>query len=173
VHINQVVKWELNLCLLNQAILVYSTNRSRISLQIDWQNTSKDRRRHRGILPVSNPQRLSEGNYYMQSEKSEGNITIEFDARIYSEQAVKSAIYDFNIAAQISLKGDDKEIILVILQSPVDSRSSIEQQIYKSVLDHQVRIDVEKEFGPIRKLILAQAFFPCENLDQIIDEMDL
>jgi len=81
----------------------------------------------------------------MQSEKFEGNITIEFDARIYSEQAVKSAIYDFNIAARISLKEDDKEIILVILQSPVDSRSSIEEQIYKSVLDHQVRIDVEKE----------------------------
>lgn len=62
VHINQVVKWELNLCLLNQAILVYSTSRSRISLQIDCQNTSKDRRRHRGILPVWNLQRLSEGN---------------------------------------------------------------------------------------------------------------
>lgn len=109
----------------------------------------------------------------MRSEKSNDNITIEFDAEVYSEQAVKSAIYDLDIAAQISISDHTKKTIHVKLQSPVGCGSLIEEKICRAVLDQQIRIDVQKEFGPYRKLILAQAFFPCENLDQILDEMDL
>jgi len=109
----------------------------------------------------------------MRSEKSEGNATIEFDAKIYSKQAVKSAIYDLDIAAHISSTSLNEKTIQVKLPPPVDCNSSLIEKICKAVLDHQIRIDVQKEFGPIRKLILAQAFFPCENLEQLLDEMDL
>lgn len=108
----------------------------------------------------------------MQSRESEGQI-IELDSGIYSEQAVKSAIYDLGLAALISIRGNDKKIIQIKILSTADSDPGLKEKIYKTILDHQVRIDVQKEFEPIRKLILAQAFFPCENLGQILHEMDL
>jgi His-Xaa-Ser system protein HxsD len=109
----------------------------------------------------------------MQSKEPDGHITIKLDADVYSEQAVKAAIYDLDLAALISLCGNKKKIIQIKIPSPADSDSALKAKIYKAILDHQVRIDVQKEFEPIRKLILAQAFFPCENLGQIMDEMDL
>lgn len=109
----------------------------------------------------------------MRHRKSDHNIIVEFDAEVYSEQAVKSAIYDLDIPTQISIRGQINRTIQVKVQSSMEGAAVIEKKICRAVLDHQIRIDVQKEFGPYRKLILAQAFFPCENLDQILDEMDL
>jgi len=109
----------------------------------------------------------------MQPDESGKNITFEFDAEIYSEQAVKLAIYDLDIVADIFITGNNRRVIQVKLQSQKDSNSSLKEKIYKAILDHQIRIDIEKETGPIRKLIIAQAFFPCENLDELLDSIEL
>ncbi len=107
----------------------------------------------------------------MQYRESPKSIIFEFDLEVYSAQAVKSAIYDLNMVADISIIGSDRRIIQVKLE-PQKNSSSLKKRIYEVVLDHQIRIDIEKETGPIRKLIVAQAFFPCENLDQLMDEIN-
>ena len=108
----------------------------------------------------------------MRSKKLDGDNIIDFDAGIYSEQAVKSAIYDLDIIAHISKNDNNTKIIQVKILASNDTISTLRQKIFKTVLDHQIRIDVEKESGTLKKLILAQAFFPCDNLDQLLDEID-
>ena len=109
----------------------------------------------------------------MQPDEPGKNIIFKFDSEIYSEQAVKSAIYDLDIAADISIADDNRRTIKVTLKSTKNINSSLEAKVYNAILDHQIRIDIQKESGPIRKLIIAQAFFPCENLDQLLDGIDL
>ena len=109
----------------------------------------------------------------MRTGAAGGNIIFEFDSEIYSEQAVKSAIHDLKIAAHLSLRGQEKKIIQVTIPLSETDRTNIETKVYKAILDHQIRIEVQKEYGPIRKLILAQAFFPCENLEEILDGLKL
>jgi len=94
-----------------------------------------------------------------------------FDSIVYSVAAVKYAIYDLGFTADISLQQEGK--IQVTVLSPKPYHVDTINKIKEAVFDHQIRIDVEKEFGQIRKLILAQAFFPCENLDQILNGIDL
>lgn len=103
--------------------------------------------------------------------RSENKKSIAFDTIVYSVAAVKYAIYDLGFIADISLQQEGK--IQVTILSPKPCSTDIENKIKEAVLDHQIRIDVEKEFSQIRKLILAQAFFPCENLDQLLDGIDL
>lgn len=109
----------------------------------------------------------------MQPDESGKNISFEFDAEIYSEQAVKSAFYDLSIVADIFVVENNRRTIQAKLHAPKDNDFSFKKKIYNAILDHQIRIDIQKETGPIRKLIIAQAFFPCENLEQILDGMDL
>jgi His-Xaa-Ser system protein HxsD len=96
-----------------------------------------------------------------------------FDHKVYSLMAVKRAIYDLNFVADISLAGDSDDIIQVSIHADQENTASIEKRLKRAVINHTIRIDVEQEFGPIRKLILAQAFFPCENLDKLLDKLDL
>ncbi len=108
----------------------------------------------------------------MVSINSEGKLSIDFDSEIFSIKAVESTIYDLDSSADISITGYNKRMIRVVILSFDDNKFSIEMEMRKAVLDHQIRIDIEKESGPLRKLILAQAFFPCENIEQLIDEID-
>ena len=98
---------------------------------------------------------------------------LTFDHRVYSLKAVKRAVYDLGLVADICLDGDSDDIIQVSIQTDQENIASIERRLKRAVFEHTIRIDVEQEFSPIRKLILAQAFFPCENLDKLLDELDL
>ena len=74
------------------------------------------------------------------------------DATIFSAKAVRSAIHDLDLSADISVDQHDKNKIRVLLQSDADEKSIVEDKVRQAVLDHQIRIDVEKEFAIFRKL---------------------
>ena len=40
----------------------------------------------------------------------------------------------------------------------------IENKFMNELIDQQVRLDLEKRYGPIRRLIVQQAFAPLDNL---------
>ena len=51
-----------------------------------------------------------------------------------------------------------------------DSMDHLEAEFKRCVLDHQIRIEISEEFKLIRDMIIAQAFAPCDNLEEIIEK---
>lgn len=99
---------------------------------------------------------------------------IYFDSQIYSAKAIKYAVYDLGLTADIINDVKNNLIQVKILSLPNDFPcDDIEQKLKRTALDHQIRFEVEKDYGAIRKLILTQAFFPCDNLEAITNAIEL
>jgi His-Xaa-Ser system protein HxsD len=98
-------------------------------------------------------------------------VTLEFDTSIYCLEAIKNASYDFTDRADITIKTLSSQRIQVCLR-PLDARGILEVSLASSftrnVLDHQVRLDVAKDYKLIREMIVAQAFEPVDNLKQVM-----
>lgn len=102
------------------------------------------------------------------------DFSVELDSHIYSIQAIKNAAYDYSGRAWITIEEiQDTHAVLVSLKlKPTQHENeSIEADFKNHVLDHQVRIDVGMEFKIIREMIVAQAFEPCGNLDEVVEKL--
>lgn len=108
-----------------------------------------------------------------QPPYNEKELSIELDGNIYSIQAAKNAAYDYTGRAWIHLETKENNVIVISIKpkNPEDSFSTLKSDFMNHVLDHQVRIDVGREFKTIREMIVAQAFEPCENLDEITEHL--
>lgn len=97
----------------------------------------------------------------------EDSIQIHLHNSIFQAEAVKNAAFCFSNLCYIFIKPYDMHETLVRfeLKSGVsDSLETIVKEFCNSVLDHQVRLDLEKMNHKIRNLIVEQAFRPVEKL---------
>jgi len=97
---------------------------------------------------------------------------MEFDGEVYELQAIKNAAYDFVPRAMVRINTKDARILVEIL--PEDGSSKIGQlcrEFIRSVLDHQVRLETSRDYRVIREMIVAQAFAPCDNLEEMLKVM--
>lgn len=92
-------------------------------------------------------------------------IKLRIDPRIYSLSAVKKAIYDFTDRAFIEITIESDNAIGLSVRLKELSTPNTIQELLNHILDHQVRIDLEAEFGSLRDIIAAQAFTPCSSLE--------
>ena len=87
---------------------------------------------------------------------------IEVDKRIYCEQAINAACYRYTdkcyIHQVVSSESDD--IILVTIEAKEDHsiEESFAKQFCNELIDQQVRVTTEKQYGHIRDLIVEEAF---------------
>lgn len=105
-------------------------------------------------------------------KQSGGEYFVEFDADCYSLQAITFATYDFVGMAFMRIEKSGNKKIQVFLSTKNQSNkdlSDIASSFFESVLDHQVRIKVNNEFKVIREILVAQAFQPCDNLNNVTD----
>jgi len=112
----------------------------------------------------------------MRSSRLDLPVILDFDTRIFSLTAVKRAAYEFGEKCEIIFSEIiDGQFKLTITFEHLESteKKALIKMFRQSVLDNQVRIDVEKDYGAIRRLIVAQAFHPCDNLTEIIDALEL
>lgn len=101
-------------------------------------------------------------------------FSIQFDSSVYSLKAVKNAAFDCSDKASFQIETVPSGKILVSIAPKLKDSEFIEsfEMDFKShVLDHQIRIEVSDEFKLIREIIVAQAFEPCDNLEEIIDTL--
>ena len=89
---------------------------------------------------------------------NEDKVIITVDQKAYSLSAVKRAAYDFTDKAYIEISCTDDNSICLSIHLKENSPSDTIQELLNHILDHQVRIDLEKEFGVLRNIIAAQAF---------------
>ncbi len=100
-------------------------------------------------------------------------VVVEISPLVYSLQAIKNTGYDFSGEAWIDIRLGETNINVVMRpkeNSAIDI-TELKQKFLNSLLDHQVRIDTAKEFKTIREMIVAQAFEPCDNLDEVVEHM--
>lgn len=108
----------------------------------------------------------------MQNERI-AEIRISFDPVIYSIQAIRNSAYDFTDRAWIFIEETNENKIYVSLKlKNLDTPLGlIKDNFINNVLDHQVRVSVENEFKAIREMIVAQAFEPCANLNDVLNNL--
>ncbi|MHC1743946.1 MAG: His-Xaa-Ser system protein HxsD [Syntrophobacteraceae bacterium] len=99
---------------------------------------------------------------------------IELDTRVCSLEAIKNASYDFSDKAEsfIEVISDAKtRVRLEALENSPSSNDCLVNEFLGLALDHQVRLDVAKDYKLIREMIVAQAFEPVDNLDQVVETL--
>jgi His-Xaa-Ser system protein HxsD len=108
-------------------------------------------------------------------EISKEKIMIELDADIYSIDAIKNASYDFTDRAYIFIEKVSINKTRVNLEPKINmeppERGTLAQDFIQSTLDHQVRLDVARDYKLIREMIIAQAFEPVDNLEEVMESL--
>lgn len=103
---------------------------------------------------------------------SMNSIHLEFDTSIYSQEAINMALYEY--AGRFFIhqeKIQDKPYLLkvTLLVKNLEEKlteceiSNLHKELEQSILDFQLRIDLERRFGHIRDLIVAEAFKPISK----------
>jgi His-Xaa-Ser system protein HxsD len=89
-------------------------------------------------------------------------IEIKIDLTIYDKVAALKTCYVFQDRLHTSLEAETGSILIATLipkQESIDLRD-IEKQFKDELIDQQIRLENEKLFSGIRKLIVEQAFEP-------------
>jgi His-Xaa-Ser system protein HxsD len=94
-------------------------------------------------------------------------ITLRLDGRVYSLDAIKRAAYDMSHLAAFNIYHDKATQVTLKIKVCSHAPSDILETLLNKVLDHQIRIDMDRQFGPLREIIAAQAFSPTDQLPDI------
>lgn len=95
--------------------------------------------------------------------------TLILDEKLFSGIAIKRTAYDLSDVATFNLNSDNNGNFLVeIIPIKCNESDEILRKFRAYVLDHQLRIEINNECRGLREVILAQAFSPCDNLDDLL-----
>jgi len=93
---------------------------------------------------------------------SKSSLTFIVDTRIFSNSSVFRACYKFTDRVFIFLSHptDSPEAIAITVKpkQPIVDLNLLMQEFFNELIDQGIREFLEEEFGPIRNLIVAQAF---------------
>jgi His-Xaa-Ser system protein HxsD len=87
---------------------------------------------------------------------------------IYEKEAIIAASYALSACCSIYIESDNNYYYVTINSLPDKSKLDItylKNNFLNKLNDQQLRIDLEKRYGPLRVLIVKQAFSPLENLE--------
>jgi His-Xaa-Ser system protein HxsD len=106
-------------------------------------------------------------NEFLQTAKP---FMLTLDSSIYSLPAIMNASYEYSEKATIEVeKISEKQVrISLIPKSDGYSTLTLINNFKNLLIDHQVRIMTSQDYHTIREIIVAQAFQPCENIEDII-----
>ena len=101
-------------------------------------------------------------------EVGNGGFSVVIDLNIYTQEAINAACYKYTDKFFINQKTSSlSDKIVDIVMECKDSSSVVSPELIKQfcndLLDQQVRIDVNSQFGYIRDLIVEEAFKPVNR----------
>jgi len=95
------------------------------------------------------------------------SIQIHLHKTFYEPGAIKNAAFGFANSCYIFIRPYDMDENLVRFEPKEGVEVDLEfiaKEFCNAVLDHQIRLDLEKMNHKIRDLIVKQAFYPIEKL---------
>jgi len=103
----------------------------------------------------------------------QGLLSVEVDLSLYSLKAVFRACYKFTARCYVFMSRTEESTWLAVVFLAKITPSvmpSLAGELYNELLDQQIRENLEIDMGPIRELIVAQAFAEGNLLDPLRDE---
>lgn len=106
-----------------------------------------------------------------ESSDSTNPFVFNLDTSVYSYPAIMNALYDYTDKAtfEVTKLPDGQVRLSLIPKASVFSTAMLVENFKNLLIDHQVRIMVSQDYKVIRDIIVAQAFQPCENVEDIIE----
>jgi len=107
-------------------------------------------------------------DYFLDQSEKKANIIV--DTRIYSLVAINAAAYPFLSDYHILITPkDNRSSVVIIFEAKLLERDIIAdlKEFCNSLLDHQVRVQLDASNGKIRDLIVAHAFSPIDLQNEI------
>ena len=102
-------------------------------------------------------------DYLCDLSQGRGNIIV--DKTLYDPIAINAAAYPFTVNYNVLVTpGDEHNSVVVIFEAKVEGRdiNADLKEYCNSLLDHQVRVQLDACNGKIRDLIVAHAFSPLD-----------
>lgn len=103
-------------------------------------------------------------------------ISVEIDTSIYDLNTIFRAVYNFTDRCYIFLarvyEAPERVSVTLAAKRPIADLRPLVGELCNELVDHQIRIALEREVGPLRELIVAQAFSEGNLLDVQRDEGD-
>jgi His-Xaa-Ser system protein HxsD len=103
----------------------------------------------------------------------EALVTVEVDLSIYSRRSILRSCYKFTSRCYVFLsRTEDADWLVVafLAKSQGEIPAALIGEFYNELLDQQIRENLDLEMGPVRELIVAQAFAEGNLLDPLRDE---
>jgi len=98
------------------------------------------------------------------SDSGSGRCSITVSTSIYSLEAIHAAIYKYTDSYHVLITPNTDDSVTVIFEAK-DKAKDINEELKdfaNSLIDHQVRLQLDKTNGKIRDLIVAHAFSPLD-----------
>jgi His-Xaa-Ser system protein HxsD len=101
-------------------------------------------------------------------KRKPGGFEVTLSKALYEKEAVFAATYALSGLCRNTVepaRAGYVKVTLEFLDPGQDTRRvEIENKFMNELIDQQLRLDLEKRYGPIRRLIVQQAFAPLDNL---------
>ena len=96
----------------------------------------------------------------------DGRFMVELKKTYYQKEAVFSAAYKFTNKCTIVIEPTDERTVGIYFKSKPNSNIDIEKianDFCNEVLDQQLRLDLDAQFGDLKKIIYEKAFEPLKK----------
>ena len=101
-------------------------------------------------------------------KRKPGGFEVTLSKALYEKEAVFAAAYALSGLCRNRVEPAQAgyvKVTLEFLDSCTDAdRVKVENKFMNELIDQQLRLDLEKRYGAIRRLIVQQAFAPLDNL---------
>ena len=98
----------------------------------------------------------------------DNRLLLTLNRTLYEKEAIFSAAYKFTDKFTILIEPIDPSSVGVYFKSQQGGDENelmmVAEAFCNEVLDQQIRLDIERKYGNIRDLIVAQAFSPISKL---------
>jgi His-Xaa-Ser system protein HxsD len=107
--------------------------------------------------------------------RERGEIEIYLSKLYYQKEAVFAAAHSVTDNYRVKIEPtENRNVKITLIPLREESKANEEKVIndlMNRLIDEQVRLDLEKQYGKIRELIIEHAFSPLENLRTKVREI--
>jgi His-Xaa-Ser system protein HxsD len=99
-------------------------------------------------------------------KRKSGSLEVILSKAIYEKEAVLAAIYALSGLCRDRLEPAQAGYVKVTLEflEPDTDAVMVENRFMNELIDQQLRLELERRYGAIRRLIVQQAFAPLDDL---------
>jgi His-Xaa-Ser system protein HxsD len=104
------------------------------------------------------------------AHRPNGSLVFQLSKAIYEKEAVLAATYALSGLCSNRVEPGPEGFVTVILKPLAGpdgpNLDEIEHRFLTEIVDQQFRLDLERRYGDLRRLIIQHAFSPLANLKQ-------